>query len=118
MKSEVMASVSEASGGGAGGRHQLVVLTLVSGSSLPAPGPGTPEAEVTVRAELSGVVLVTDPVPLKSADPEFGNQQLVWEVTPHQLREFRSRKILLRVELYIDKVLIKVFIILNNSPDI
>ena len=97
-----MTSLSEASGGGAGGRHQLVVLTLVSGSSLPAPA--SPDAKVTVRAELSGVVLVTDPVHLNSSDPEFGNQQLVWEVSPHQLREFRSRKILLRVELYIDKV--------------
>ena len=58
------------------------------------------------RAELSGVVLVTDPVPLKSPDTDLGSQQLVWEVTPHQLREFRSRKILLRVELHHDKVVI------------
>ena len=84
------------------GKHQLVVLTLVSGSNLPVPA--SSGAEVTVRAELSGVVLITDPVPLKSSDPEFGNQQLVWEVTATQLKEFRSRKILLRVELYIDQV--------------
>ena len=84
------------------GKHQLVVLTLVSGSNLPVPA--SSGAEVTVRAELSGVVLITDPVPLKSPDPEFGNQQLVWEVTATQLKEFRSRKILLRVELYIDQV--------------
>ena len=99
-----MTSLSEASGAGGRHHHQLVVLTLVSGSSLPAPASASSDAEVTVRAELSGVVLVTDPVPIKSSDPEFGNQQLVWEVTAHQLREFRSRKILLRVELYIDKV--------------
>ena len=101
-----MTSLSDASGGGASGRHQLVVLTLVSGSNLPAPA--SSGAEVTVRAQLSGVVLVTDPVPLKSQDPEFGNQQLVWEVTAIQLKEFRSRKILLRVELYIDQVYIRV----------
>ena len=97
-----MTSLSDASGGGALGKHQLVVLTLVSGSNLPVPA--SSGAEVTVRAELSGVVLITDPVPLKSPDPEFGNQQLVWEVTATQLKEFRSRKILLRVELYIDQV--------------
>jgi len=101
-----MASVSESKSIGAGeSRHQLVVLTLFSGSCFPTPAAGS-NANLTVRAELSDVTLVSDPVPLKSNTPVFDEQQLVWEVTKTQLRQFRSRKVLLRVELWLEKELI------------
>ena len=85
-------------------RHQLVVLTLKSASHLPAPAPSY---DLVVRAELSGVTLLADPVtvtPSSSSSTtaqDLEEQQLVWEVSQSQLREFRSRKILLRVELWI-----------------
>jgi hypothetical protein len=35
--------------------------------------------------------------------PRFGDQKLVWEVTGAQLRQCRSRKVMLRVEVWRDK---------------
>ena len=83
-------------------RHQLVVLTLKSASHLPAPAPSY---DLVVRAELSGVTLLADPVTVTTSSTttsqDLEEQQLVWEVSQSQLRQFRSRKILLRVELWI-----------------
>ena len=71
-----MASVSESKSIGAvESRHQLVVLTLFSGSCFPTPAAGS-NANLTVRAELSDVTLVSDPVSLKSNTPVFDEQQL------------------------------------------
>ena len=82
-------------------RHQLVVLTLKSAHHLPAPAPSY---DLLVRAELSGVTLTSDPVTVTStsstSSQDLEEQQLVWEVSQAQLRQFRSRKILLRVELW------------------
>ena len=61
-----------------GGKHQLVVLTVVSGDHFPPPPAADSEdsQQVTIRGELSDVVLVTDPVNLKSTSPSFDEQQL------------------------------------------
>ena len=86
-------------------RHQLVVLTLKSASHLPA---HAPSYDLVVRAELSGVTLLADPVTVTTSSfssttaQDLEEQQLVWEVSQSQLRQFRSRKILLRVELWIN----------------
>ena len=78
-------------------RHQLVVLGIISGSNFP-PGSG----QLIVRGQLGGVWLASEAV-LASASPSFGEQQLVWEVTVAQLRQCRSRKVMLRVEVWRDK---------------
>ena len=96
-------SISQSGATQSSAMHQLVVLTVVSGGNFPAPAPGD-VTNIIVRGLLSGCFLVTEPVLLKSSNPDLNEQQLVWEVTPAQLREFRSRKILLRVEVFLNTV--------------
>ena len=72
-----MANESEASASGAGGsRHQLVVLTVSSGGNFPSSSAAAEAPSIVVRAELSGVILFTDPVVLRSPNPDLEEQQL------------------------------------------
>ena len=72
-----MANESEASASGASGsRHQLVVLTVSSGGNFPSPSSAAEAPSIVVRAELSGVILFTDPVVLRSPNPDLEEQQL------------------------------------------
>ena len=89
-------------------RHQLVVLTLKSVSHLPSPAP---TYQLTVRAQLSGVSLVTDPVTVTSTSADLQEQQLVWEVSSAQLRQLRSRKEMMRVELWLQDQLLGHFVL-------
>ena len=67
-------TLDSGSGGSSSARHQLIVLTVVSGDHFP-PDP-EPDSEVIIRGELSGVVLMTDPIILKSTSPHLEEQQL------------------------------------------
>ena len=89
------------------GRHQLVVVTLSSASHLPAPAPSY---QLVVRGELQGVTLLTDPVTVTSTTADLQEQQLVWEASLAQLRQFRSRKVLLRLELWLQEQLLGHFV--------
>ena len=72
-----MANESEASASGGGGaRHQLVVLTVSSGANFPSFSSAAKAPSIVVRAELSGVILFTDPVVLRSPNPDLEEQQL------------------------------------------
>ena len=90
------------------GRHQLVVLTLKSVSNLPSPDPSY---QLLVRGQLSGVSLVTDPVTVTSTSADLQEQQLVWEVSSAQLRQLRSRKEMMRVELWLQEQLLGHFVL-------
>ena len=78
-------------------RHQLVVLDIISGSNFPSGG-----GKFLVRGQLGGVWLVSEEVETYSTQPSF-DKQLAWEVTTTQLRQCRSRKVMLRVEVWRDK---------------
>ena len=72
-----MANESEASASGGGGsRHQLVVLTVSSGANFPSFSSAAEAPSIVVRAELSGVILFTNPVVLRSPNPDLEEQQL------------------------------------------
>ena len=72
-----MANESEASASGGGGsRHQLVVLTVSSGDNFPSSSSAAEAPSIVVRAELSGVILFTDPVVRRSTNPDLEEQQL------------------------------------------
>ena len=78
-----MANESEASASGAGGsRHQLVVLTVSSGGNFPSSS-AAEAPSIVVRAELSGVILFTDPVVLRSPNPDLEEQQLGQSQSPN-----------------------------------
>ena len=78
-----MANKSEASASGASGsRHQLVVLTVSSGGNFPSSS-AAEAPSIVVRAELSGVILFTDPVVLRSPNPDLEEQQLGQSQSPN-----------------------------------
>eukprot|EP00092_Neocalanus_flemingeri_P040884 GFUD01044507.1.p1 GENE.GFUD01044507.1~~GFUD01044507.1.p1 ORF type:complete len:946 (+),score=340.11 GFUD01044507.1:101-2938(+) len=82
------------------GRHQLVVLGIFSGQNFPTPVPGPAGAgKLVVRGQLGGVWLATEGVSA-CVSPKFVDQHLRWEVTSSQLRECRSRKVMLKVEVW------------------
>ena len=79
-----MANESEASASGAGGsRRQLVVLTVSSGANFPSSSSAAEAPSIVVRAELSGVILFTDPVVLRSPNPDLEEQQLGQSQSPN-----------------------------------
>ena len=79
--------------------HHLVVLKVLSGSGFPTTG-----KQLLVRGQLAGVWLVGRSVSASSTP--VWNDELVWEISAVHLRQCRSRKIMLRVEFWLDKDLL------------